>query len=614
MLPLGDGAAAGVPAGAALAGARHAEDEITTLARERLRGATAGNAGHCRRRRGGHGRRMHKSRQATRDVPSVHQGFTPPWRVLLLAALGALTLLAPTARAQVFSADRYLQECLRFEAGGDLSTARQSCLNALQADPRSIATELALARIETALGEHGAAETRLNRIRGQVATPEPTVLLAEIAYAGERWDEVAIHLARARAELTVAPDASLIARIAYLEGRLAIRDGRVNDALVGYAEAIGFDGLNVAYRLADATLRFRLGDVVGARSQLDAYESISGDVRNAAVKSLQGRLLWATGEVAAARDLLESALALRGLRDSAAQADDLRVLALLYYAQGDFDSGGIALREASRRGNLVGQVTTNAVLWVLAVVVLLGLILMAESRRASVVPDSGGEPPPWTLGEAYGTLLAAALLGLAASLTFSTLWQGNVLALLTPLQRQDALAVYAIVFAAAAGLLAWRRVRRAGIEPAPYLLGPSGQLVNGVLLGLGLCLAMLAYLAYVPRGGVFGSFLFDLARPTPLVVAALVLLPLAEFTHRGLLQPSLTRRYGSGQAVGIAGLVWAIAYGTPVLALVASGLALAEATRRKPGGLIAFVAVLVGWLSLLLLAALVPQVRGLFLS
>ena len=552
----------------------------------------------------------------THAIPSAGRDqfrIALPWLLLLVLGLAAQALLAPAARAQVFSAERYLQECLRFEAGGDLSTARQSCLNALEVDPRSVTAELALARIDAALGDHGAAEIRLNRIRNQVGTPEPTVLLAEIAYALERYDEAAGHLSRARFELAASPDASLTARVAFLSGNLARRDGRVDQALASYAEAIGFDGLNVSYRLTDADLRFRLGDVDGAQRQLAAYEEISGDVRNAAVKSLQGRLLWAQGQVGAAAERLETALALRGLRDSAAQFDDLRVLSLLYYAQGDFDSGGIALREASRRGNLVGQVTNNALLWVLAVLVLLGLILVAESRKAGLTSDTTVEPPPWGLGEAYGILIAAVLLGLAASLLYSILVQGNLVALLTPLQRQDALAVYAIVFALTSGLLAWRRVARAGIEPAVYLLGPSGQFVTGVLLGLALCGLMVAYLVYFPRTGVFGSVPFDLSRPTPLVVAALVLLPLAEFAFRGLLQPSLGRRYGTTPAVAMMALLWAIAYGSPLLPLIVAGFGLAEATRRQPGALVALVAVLVGWLTLLALALTMPQVRGLFL-
>lgn len=546
---------------------------------------------------------------ASRDVP--HPRRHTVWGPLF-ALLTIVTMLT-SAQAQVFSAERYLQECLRFEAGGDLSTARESCLNALQADPRSLGAELALARIDTALGEYAVAETRLNRIRAQLETPEPWVLLAEITFATDRFAEAAGHVARARRELAAGPDAALGARIAYLEGRLAQRDGRVEDALVAFGEATALDALDVRYRLADAQLRFRLGDADGAQRQLEAYEVISGDVRNAAVKSLLGRLLWSQGQLGRAVDTLETALALRGLRDSAAQADDLQVLALMYYAQGDLDSGGIALREASRRGNVVGQATNTLLLWVLALIALLGLVLVAESRRAGIAPESGGEPPPWSLGEGFGVLVAAILMGFAASLVFAAFVQRNLLALFTPLQRQDALAVYFIVFALTAALLTWRRVRRAGLDPSSYLLGPTGSALNGVLLGLGLCGLTIAYVALVPRGGVFGPFLFDVARPTPLVVAALALLPLAEFAFRGLLQPSMTRRYGSGSAVAAMALLWAIVYGTPVLALVVAGLGLAEGTRRQPGALVAFLAVLVGWLTLLGVAAAMPQVRGLFL-
>ncbi len=552
---------------------------------------------------------MPGSLHASRDVP--HPRRHTVWGRLL--ALLALVALLASAQAQVFSAERYLQECLRFEAGGDLSTARQSCLNALQADPRSLGAELALARIDTALGEYATAETRLNRIRAQVGTPEPTVLLAEITFASERFDEASGHLARARSQLVASPDAALGARVAYLEGRLAQREGRVDDALSAYGEAIAFDALDVRFRLADAELRFRLGDVDGARRQLEAYEVISGDVRNAAVKSLMGRLLWSRGELGPAADTIESALALRGLRDSAAQAEDLRVLALMYYAQGDLDSGGIALREASRRGNLVGQATTNGLLWALALIALLGVVLVAESRRAGIAPETGGEPPPWSLGQAFGVLVAAVLMGFAASLLYASFVQQNLLAVFTPLQRQDALAVHFIVFALVAALLSWRRVRRAGLEPSSYLLGPTDSALTGVLLGFGLAALIIAYLALLPQGGVFGPFVFDLARPTPLVVAALALLPLAEFAFRGLLQPSMTRRYGSGNAVAAMALLWAIVYGTPVLALVVAGLGLAEGTRRMPGALVAFLAVLVGWLTLLALAAALPQVRGLFL-
>ena len=79
---------------------------------------------------------MPRSPYATSDSTNASR---PAAALALLAlVIAAFAALAPVAQAQVFSATRYLEECLRFEAGGDLSTARQSCLNALQADPRSL--------------------------------------------------------------------------------------------------------------------------------------------------------------------------------------------------------------------------------------------------------------------------------------------------------------------------------------------------------------------------------------------------------------------------------------------------------------------------------------------
>ena len=111
--------------------------------------------------------------------------------VFLTLALMAIAWSAAIAQGQAFSSERYLQECLRFEAGGDLGTARGSCLNALEIAPDLVDAQLALARIEFGLGDLASAESRLVRIRGQVPGAEPAVLLAEIAFASERIDEAA---------------------------------------------------------------------------------------------------------------------------------------------------------------------------------------------------------------------------------------------------------------------------------------------------------------------------------------------------------------------------------------------------------------------------------------
>ncbi len=521
--------------------------------------------------------------------------------------------LAATAFGQAFSADRFLQECLRFEAGGDLTTARGSCRNALEVDPDLVDANLALARIERALGEYASAETRLRALRGRVAGAEPSVLLAEIAFETGRVDEAAALASNARSELAAVDDVGLRARVAYLEGAIAEARGELDAALSGYERAVAANGLEPAYRLADADLRWRLGDLDGALAQLRDYELVSGDTLNADVKALVARALWAQGESAQAAGQMETALALRDVRDSDAQAADLRALAVLYYGQGDVESGGLALREALRRGNLMDQFDGNTLLWLVGLVVLLAVHLVGEARHGGLVTAPSEGPKPWSLGQAYGVLLAGALLGLAAALAYGSLVHQNTLVLLTPHLQHEARSIYLIVFALTVAGLAWWRVRHNGWDPAERLLGSSDGLLSGVVVGALLYAGALAYLIYVPRGGWAGPFFLDLASLTPLRVAALAVLPVAELYFRGFLRPAATLRYGPSMAVAVVGLAWALAFATPLILLVPAGFALAEFDRRRPNGLAAATALWVAWLGLAATVAVSPFVRSLFL-
>lgn len=539
----------------------------------------------------------------------------PPRRTAAPRALATLVLLALVAigHAQVFSADRYLQECLRFEAGGDLTSARGSCLNALEVDADLAEAQLALSRIEFGLGEFASAETRLARVRGQVAGAEPAVLLAEIAFASDRVDEAAGHLGTARGQLAATPDVALRGRVAFLEGRVAEARGELDAALTAYAEAVATDGLDVRYRLADAGLRYRLGDLEGAIAELRAFERLSGGALDPDVKALLGRALWAEGSAEAAAGELETALALRPLTDTVAQAADLRALALIYYGQGDTQGGGLALREALRRGNLLAQFDGNTLLWLVGLAVLLALHLVGEARHGGLVAPVGEGPKPWSLGQAYGVLTAGVLIGLMASVAYGVLVHENLLALLTPHQQHEARAVYLIGFAVTVAFASWWRVRTNGWDAGEVLLGRSDGLLSGVLVGALVFAAVLAYLLYVPRGGLAGPFFLDLASLTPLRVAALAAIPLAEPFFRGLLRPAASRRYGGPLTVAVVAFAWALAFATPLLVLVPVGFALAEVDRRRPNGLGAATALWVAWLALAAAVAVSPFVRSLFL-
>lgn len=547
----------------------------------------------------------------TRDP---HRRARPAPRLAWAALLLGLLLAHTPAMAQSFDENRYYQQCLRFEAGGDLETARQSCLNALQVKPDFVDARLALARIELALGDTASAEQQLNRIRDATDSAEPLVLLAEAAVRGERYIEADALLQQAQARLASQPNRTLEGKVSYLEGQLAQRRGHYNEALTAYQRAIDADGLDLAYRLAEARLRFRLGDAATARDQLQAYMQLSGDDRNAEVRSLLGHIDWSLGDRGAATDQLETALALRTSRDTVAQARDLRTLAVIYYAEGDLQSGGLALREALRRGNLQTFVFSNALLWLLLLLVLVGVHLLGESRIANTTTLEVIEgPQPWSVGQVYGVLVASLLLAALAALVFSLVVYDNLLAVLTPLQQTDVRAVFLLVFTVVLVLLTWRRVARNGWDAVEQLLGSGEQTLAGIGLGLLLLVATLAYLAYLPLGGFLGPFYLDLSRLTPLVVAAVVLLPLTELFFRAFVIPPLARRYDAAIAVvGSAGL-YALVLVTPVLLLFAIGLSLAAVFRRRSNGITPLVAQLVFHLGLVLAVALSPWVRSLFL-
>jgi hypothetical protein len=537
------------------------------------------------------------------------RGRRAVWVGLWLVAAWALT----PAWAQTFSFDRYYLECLGFEAGGDLTTARQSCLNALEVDEERVEAQLALGRIEFALGELAAAETRLTRVRPRIESAEAEVLLAEITLAASRIDEADAYVASARAKLAQEPAVDLEARLAYVEGRTAEARRDPDAALAAYARTIAADGLSVHYRLVDADLRWRLGDLAGAAQQLRDYEVVTADVRNPEVTALLGRVSWVQGPAEDAIGQIETALALRDLRDSEGQAADLRVLAALYYGQGDLQRGGLALREATRRGNLLAGLDGNSILWLTALVVLLALHLIGESRRAGLATPPSDGPQAWTMGEAYGLLVAAALVGFAATMAYGLAVHDNLAVLVTPHQQHEARAVYLIAFGlVTAAASAWR-VRRLGWSVGERLAGRSDGLVGGLVVGALLYAVMLGYLMYRPEGGVAGPFFLDLAWLTPLRVAALAVVPLSEFYFRGFLRPAVEARYGRMLALPMMTLVWALAFGTPLVVLVPIGFALAELDRRRPNGLTAVTAVWVAWVGLAATVAVSPFVRSLFL-
>lgn len=541
------------------------------------------------------------------------------WKGAALAkALGALALLATLtalshAFAQAFDENVYYQQCLRFEAGGDLETARRACQNALQVRPSFAEAELALARIELRLGDHASAESRLRRVRNAIPTAEPLVLLAEAALAGGRPDEAQGYLSSARTVLQQQGNRELEGYLQRLDGSIHEFAGRYDDALSAYGAAIAADPLNVDYRLAEARLRLRLGDPTAAAAQLRSYIELTGDDLDPEVLSLLGRALWAQGALEDAADNLATAHQLRGSRDVDAQAEDLRALAFIYYAEGDIAAGNLALRESLRRDNLISRLGGNSLVWLGALLLLVAVHLVAESR----IPSTSGlevvdGPQPWSVGHVYGTLLVSALLGLAAAVAYGEFVHGNPLAVLTPVQATDAWALFFISFSVFLVLLAWRRASITGHDPMETLVGSSRQPLAGVGLGIVFLAGLLAYLHFDPLGGALGGFYLDLVQLTPYVVAAMILVPLAEVFFRGFAIPPLARRYDKRSATLVSGVLYALTFGTPVALLLVIGLILADGFRRRPNSTEPLIAQLTLHVGLLVAVTVSPWARSLF--
>ncbi len=528
--------------------------------------------------------------------------------VVFLAALGG-----SLASAQAFDENRYYQQCLLFEARGDLENAKFSCLNALQVRPGFADADLALARIELALGEVASAETRLRRVQNVIDDAWPMVLLAEAALASDRTLDAEDYLRQARSRLIDRANRELDGRVSLTAGRIAEKRGEYDSALEHYAAAIVADSLDVDYRTADAKLRLRLGDAAAAARQLSDFIALTGDDRDPVVRSLLGMAQWAQGDTEAAAGNLEIAHQLRGSRDVEAQSRDLRSLGLIYYSEGDLQAGNLAMRESFRRENLLSFVAGNAIVWLLLLLLVVGAHLVGESRIASSntleVIDG---PRLWSVGQVYGILVAAVLIALSAAIFFGVIRFENPLVLLTPGQASEARALFLLTFAVLLALLTSRRVQANGFEPLEKLLGDSKKASYGIAWGLLLLAATLAYLHYRPFDGLLGGFYLDLLQLTPFVVAALILLPLIELYFRAFLIPPLAKRYDGAIATVISASLYALVLGTPVALLLLFGLLLGDAFRRRRSGLETLLAQLTLHVGLLVAVLINPWARALF--
>lgn len=543
--------------------------------------------------------------------PSLHRPQSALW---LLPFILLLLALPQSAQAQIFNAERYLNNCLEFERGGDFETARQSCLNALASDPDLTRARLALGRIELALGNLSAAETNLRQARGRIDSPEPLLLLADVMIRGKRLDEAESALREAAARVGQTNGRSWAGQHAFLKGVLEESRGNFTEALRHFQEAVRLEPNERRYLLRLASLYFEMGEADEAQGALQSYlRSATGQQVDADISSLLGRTYWAQGDLDAAAVELEAALARRASAGGPDQARDLRALALVYYGLGNYQAGGLALREAMLRGNPLETFFSGNLPWLLLLLLLLALHLVGESRiGATSSANTSEEPHPWTVGQVYGIAWVGLLCGLPVAVAYGYLRYENFLALVTPVQNSDTLAVFFSVFSLIVAVGAWRRTRINGWAAGMALLGGSERVPAGILLGIAMLAGTFAYRHYVPEGPWRAEFFLDLAHLTPAVAAAMVLIPLSEIFFRPFAFSAFENRYGSTTAVLISGGLSALLFATPLLLLLAMGLILAAAYRSSRSGALTFAAQMTLHLGLLFGILLFPLARSLF--
>ncbi len=536
-------------------------------------------------------------------IPVTGSRWTQPIRqsLLTLGMLLALLLSAPTM-AQGFDGDRFLEQCLRLEAGGDYVSARESCLNALELDPAGTDTLLALARLEVRLGELSSAENRLLQLRARVSTAEPALLLAEIAL--ERGDMLLAesYLDGAAGQLATSPNAELSARHSWLLGLTLERSGEFQEALGHYRRAAASQPLEQDYYLSAARVLLKLGLPEAAVDELLQYRTASGQRGDADLHSLLGEAQWAAGRLETAASEYEAAFALRAGRDAEAQAADLRSLTAIYYGMGDVQGGNAALGDALGQGNLIRLLAGNSLMWLLVLLLIAALHLLSESRiQEHRTIEAVEGPQMWSVARVYSVLVVSALLGLVAVIAWSILVLDNWTAAFTPLQAGQVKALFLIVFSLSSVTGSWLGARKHGWRPAEILLGRSEHMVTGVILGAVLILLAVLWQRYVPTGLLAGNWHFELSRLSGLSLLAVVLLPFSELYFRSFAVPALDKRYGGNLAVLISAGLYALVLGTPVVLSVLIGFALAVAFLRTRSGLLAVTAQLVLQLGLVLL-------------
>lgn len=379
----------------------------------------------------------------------------------ILFAVG-IVFSAFTAQAQR-SAEEYYAQCLDFYSKQAIDPAQSACQLALSVNPNHLPSLKLLAR--SYLDREQTVEA--SGFLEQANTLAPTD--PEVQFLGAKSSLLRGDFNGALARLPATPSTEVL----LVRGQALEHLGRYEEALRVYREAP--DAAEA--RLGVARILERL------RRPSEGLGLLGNTPRE---RLAEARLQWLAGKPEQAARVLEGVLPRLGPSDPD-YTKTLGLLANVYYGLGDFEKGGLVMRQLSARTSLPSALLGKVWPWILVFLVFLGLILYGESRIEPMRTVEMTSERRYGPGSLYVWLLVAvAVAGLVAVVVGQVLYQ-NLLAVFTPVQGEVVRPIFYLLLGLVAFLITMLRVGR---ERLNAVLGPRSSWSEGVWAG-GVLLAIL---------------------------------------------------------------------------------------------------------------------------
>ena len=531
---------------------------------------------------------------------------------LLLLSL-VLGLLAGSVQAQTQNSQTslsnttssYTVQCANFYRAKDYLSARGQCQLATTDNPQDARAWQLLTASALALEDYSTATRALTQAQSLAGSQDETRLL-----------EAELNLAQNSFEAALSVSDSVRQNS---QRKLMVR-AKSLDALERKAEAIEAYRLVLSYFPTDDAARVALAQRLLEQQPDEALIVLErGTGQSADLLAQQGYTEWAKGEGQKAIFTLEKSLDLAAQNPETLSPEQrvraLTALSMAYYGAGEFGEGNLVLQQLGENYNLLGRLLEFFIPFLLPLLLLLLLHLFGESRIEPLTTlefDEGQRP--WTVSSVYRILLVSLLGGLVMSMVYGSALYSNLLALWTPLQRNEALPIFYFTFAMLVFALTWQSLRSQGWKPNTLLFAPylPQNLSLGILTGIAWAFVSVLY-ANLTRSlpQPWNGYFLPLELPSFWLIFALLALPLTEPFWRAYAFTPLEKRYERPIAVGILVCLYGLIFGVPLPLMLLEGALLMGLTlyKRNNSSTPAMVMRFTLYISLGVVAFLLPAVR-----